>query len=209
MERIIALKPDLLVAWPYISSERQLQQLRQLGIPIFYIESHKLDDIPDSLVRLGQLLGTESQAQQAAAKLRGKLSALAAQYGNRPKLRVFYQVWHKPLYTLNGQHIVSDALHLCGGENIFAGLKAAAPVVSIEAVLRENPDVIISSSEYSPPDGGINLWKPYSMLTAVRRNNLMTINGNLLNRAGPRMVDGTAALCEKLEQARQHRKTMP
>jgi iron complex transport system substrate-binding protein len=206
MERVIAMKPDLVVVWMHGSSERQIDQLRQLGIPIFHSGPRKLDDIADSLVRLGKLLGTEATANSAAAELRAKLAALASQYANRAPVRLFYQVWDKPLYTLNGGHIVSDAVRLCGGENIFAKMKVTAPVVSVEAVLQEDPEAIISSAERSETDGGVNLWKPFPGMTAVRRGNLFRIDGNLLNRSGPRMIAGTAALCEKLEQARQRRK---
>ena len=209
LERVIALKPDLLVVWRHGSSERQLAQLRALGIPMFHSEPHKLDDIADSLVRLGRLLGTERAAQQAAAALRQQLGALAIQYARRPPVRMFYQVWDKPLYTLNGAHIVSDAMRLCGGENIFAHMKVTAPVVSTEAVLQENPEAIFGSSERSDADGGVNMWKAFPGVTAVRRDNLFKLDGNLLNRAGPRMIAGTIALCEKLEIARQHRKIQP
>jgi iron complex transport system substrate-binding protein len=206
MERVMALKPDLLVVWQHGNSERQVEQLRQLGIPLFYSEPHKLDDIPDSVQRLGQLLGTEATAQQAAQELRQKLAELKLQYGNRSPVRLFYQVWDKPLYTLNGQHIVSDAIRLCGGENIFAKMKVTAPNVGIEAVLQENPEAIINGEQRNQKGGGINIWQPYTTMTAVKRGNLFSLNGDLLSRSGPRMIAGTAVLCEKLEQARQHRK---
>ncbi len=209
MERVIALKPDLIVVWRHGSSDRQIEQLSRLGIPMFHSEPRKLDDIADSLIRLGQLMGTERAAQAAAADLRHKLARLAAQYAGRPPVRLFYQVWDKPLYTLSGTHVVSDAIRLCGGENIFATMKITAPVVSIEAVLQEDPEAIVSTGERSATDGGINLWKPYGTMRAVRRANLFRLDGNLLNRSGPRMIAGAAALCEKLEQARQHRKILP
>ncbi|MBP1208369.1 iron complex transport system substrate-binding protein [Duganella sp. 1411] len=204
MERVIAMKPDLIVAWMHGSSERQIETLRQLGIPIFHSEPVKLDGIADSLLRLGQLMGTESVAQPAAADIRKQFAALAKQYSNRPPVRMFYQVWDKPLYTLNGASIVSDAMRLCGGVNIFADLKTTAPVVSMEAVLQADPEAIFGTAEKDY--GGVALWKPYTTMKAVRNDNLFTLDGELLNRAGPRMVAGTAALCEKLELARQHRK---
>lgn len=209
MERVIAMKPDLIVVWRHGSSERQIEQLSQLGIPMFHSEPRKLDDIAGSPIRLGQLMGTERAAQAAAADLRHTLARLTAQYAGRPPVRMFYQVWDKPLYTLSGVHVVSDAIRLCGGENIFAKMKITAPVVSVEAVLQEDPEAIFSTGERSATDGGVNLWKPYGTMSAVRRANLFRLDGNLLNRSGPRMIAGTAALCEKLEQARQHRKTLP
>jgi iron complex transport system substrate-binding protein len=206
MERVIAMRPDLIVVWMHGSSERQIEQLRALGIPLFHSEPRKLDDIAASLVKLGKLMGTDKVAEPAAADLRARLASLALKYANRPPVRMFYQVWDKPLYTLNGSHIVSDAIRLCGGENIFADLKVTAPVVDVEAVLQSDPEAIFSSAERSEADGGTRLWEPFLKLTAVRRANLFRIDGNLLNRPGPRMIAGTAALCEKLELARQHRK---
>lgn len=204
MERVIAMKPDLIVIWMHGSSERQIDTLRQLGVPLFHSEPQKLEGIADNVLRLGQLMGTESVAQPAAAEISRQFAALAKQYGNRPPVRMFYQVWDKPLYTLSGSSIVSDAMRLCGGVNIFADLKVTAPVVSIEAVLQSDPEAIFGTSEKNY--GGVNLWRPYPTMKAVRNDNLFTLNGELLNRAGPRMVAGTAALCEKLELARQHRK---
>ncbi|WP_020656621.1 cobalamin-binding protein [Massilia niastensis] len=203
LERVIAARPDLIVAWMHNSSERQIEMVRQLGVPVFQSDPQTLENIPDNVVRLGQLMGTEAAAKATAAQLRQQLASLRAKYANRPTVRTFYQVWDKPLYTLSGKHIITDALRLCGGENIFDKLAVTAPVVTIEGVLQADPEAIFGTAEKNY--GGVNLWKPYGTLTAVRNNNLFTLDGDLLNRAGPRMVQGTAALCEKLELARQHR----
>ena len=203
LERIMALKPDLVVVWRHGSSERQIDMVRKLGVPMFHSEPRKLEDIPESLLKLGQLMGTEATARPAALDLRRQLASLRSRYAKRPAVRSFYQVWDKPLYTLNGEHIVSDALRLCGGENIFARLPVPAPVVSVEGVLQENPEAIFATAEKNY--GGVGMWRPYGTLTAVRNDNLFTVDGNLLNRAGPRMIAGTAMLCEKLELARAHR----
>lgn len=203
MERLLAMKPDLLVVWRHGSSERQIEQMRQLGIPMYHSEPKKLDQIADNLEKMGKLLGTEATANAAAKELRQKLAALRAQYATRAPVRTFYQVWDRPLYTLNGEHIVSDALKACGGQNIFADQKVTAPVVSVEAVLEADPEAVFATAEKDY--GGVNLWRPYKTLKAIRQDNLFTIDGNLLNRAGPRMIAGTAVLCEKLEEARRHR----
>ena len=203
MERLLSMKPDLLVVWRHGTSERQIDQLRQLGIPMFHSEPKKLDQIADNLEKMGKLLGTEAAANTAAKELRQKLAALRTQYAARPPVRTFYQVWDKPLYTLNGEHIVSDALKACGGQNIFADQKVTAPVVSVEAVLEADPEAVFATAEKDY--GGVNLWRPYKTLKATRQDNLFTIDGGMLNRAGPRMIAGTAVLCEKLEEARKHR----
>jgi iron complex transport system substrate-binding protein len=204
MERLLALRPDLLVVWQTGNTERQLAQLKSLGIPIFYSEPKKLDDIATSLTRFGQLLGTDAAAQAAARDYRQKIGKLSATYAQRPPVPVFYQIWEKPLFTLNGEHIVSDALRVCGGRNVFAGLKVTAPSVSTEAVLQENPEAIVGSAQHDS-QAGINIWKPYKGLQAVQRNNLFMLDSDLLVRATPRIADGIAVLCEKLEEARRHR----
>jgi iron complex transport system substrate-binding protein len=204
MERVAAMKPDLIVIWMHGGFERQIEGLRKLGIPLFHSEPAKLDAIADNVERLGQLMGTESVANATAADIRQQFAALTKQYASRPPVRLFYQVWDKPLYTLSSKSIVSDSIRLCGGVNIFADQKVTAPVVSIEAVLQANPEAIIGTSEKDY--GSVDLWKPYGTLLAVQNNNLFRLQGDLLNRAGPRMVAGTKALCEKIDEARQHRK---
>lgn len=209
IERLLALKPDLLVVWLHGSSARQLDQLQRLGIPLFYSEPHKLDEIPEAVVRLGQLLGTESIAAKRAAKLRQTLAALKARYQGRPIVRVFYQVWNKPLYTLNGRHIDSDAIRLCGGENIFDRLATTAPIVNIESVLQENPEAIVTGFNLKQSETGLAGWESYPALLAVKNKNLFAIDADLLNRAGPRLIEGAAMLCDKLELARKHRSATP
>ena len=204
IERIMALRPDLIVAWMHGSSERQIELVRQLGVPVYLSDPQTLEGIPESLLRLAQLMGTETAARPVAAGLRGQLAALRSRYAGRSRVRTFYQVWDKPLYTLSGKHIVTDALRLCGGENIFDALTITAPVVTLESVLQADPEAIFGTAEKNY--GGVNLWRQYPTMTAVRNGNLFTVDGNLLNRAGPRMIAGAAVMCEKLEQARRQRK---
>lgn len=204
LERVIALKPDLIVAWMHNASERQIEMVRKLGVPVFLSDAQTLEGIPENVVRLGQLMGTETVANAAALELRKQLAGLRSRYAGRPVVRTFYQVWDRPLYTLSGKHIITDALRLCAGENIFEKLTVTAPVVSVESVLKEDPEAIFGTAEKNY--GGVSLWKPYTTLTATRNDNLFTVDGDLLNRAGPRMISGTAIMCEKLELARRHRK---
>ncbi len=204
IERILALKPDLVIVWRDLISAKQIVQLRHLGIPMFFTAANKLQDIPASLQSFGKLMATETQANLAAQELRAQINALTSRYAHRTPVRLFYQVWDKPLYTLNGQHIVSDAIRTCGGVNIFANLNIIAPNVSIEAVLEQDPQAIIATAEKNPSDGGVTMWTRYPSMTAVRQHNLFLVDGNLLNRPGPRMITGVAELCAKLDGARTH-----
>ncbi|MBA5637081.1 cobalamin-binding protein [Duganella sp. LX20W] len=205
MERILALKPDLLVVWKSGNTARQLDQLKGLGVPMFYSEPQKLDEVATSLTRLGQLMGTEPAAQTAARDYRARIAALSSAYARRPPVRVFYQIWDKPLFTLNGDHIASDVMRICGGQNVFAAQKVVAPSVSTEAVLQENPEVIIGTERAGQPEAGIYLWKQYPGMQAVKRGNLFALDGDMLTRATPRIADAATQLCEKLETARRRR----
>jgi len=206
LERVVAMKPDLLIVWQSGNTARQIAQLQSLGIPVFRSEPRKFEAVADSLLRFGRLLGTEAVAQPAAARFRAEVAALRSRYGARPPVTVFYQVWDNPLYTLNGAPIASDAIRLCGGRNIFEHLKTIAPQVGVEAVVQRDPEVIIGGELYTPQDRGLSIWRSYRGMTAVRRNNLFTLDEELLTRAGPRIVHGAARLCERLESARARRR---
>jgi iron complex transport system substrate-binding protein len=206
MERVIALKPDLLIVWQSGNTGRQLEQLGKLGIPVFLSEPRRLDQVADSLTRFGHLLGTEPAAASSAARFRATIAGLRARYAGRAPVRVFYQIWDKPLYTLSGRHMIDDAIRACGGVNIFAGLTVVAPSVSTEAVLEANPEAIIGGDQHDPDDAGIGIWKPYRSMLAVARGNLFRLDGELLTRPGPRAAEGVAQLCEKIDLARQRRK---
>jgi iron complex transport system substrate-binding protein len=205
IERVIALKPDLIVVWQSGNTARQLEQLAALRIPLFYSEPRRLEEVATSLTRLGALLGHAREGDAAAASYRASIGALRARYARRPPVRVFYQIWDKPIYTLSAGHIVSDAIALCGGENVFGALKTVAPSVGVEAVLQANPEAIFGSEQQSPDDRGIGIWQPYRQLLAVERGNLFRVQGVLLTRPGPRLALGAARLCEDLELARTRR----
>ncbi|OAJ57720.1 cobalamin-binding protein [Paraburkholderia ginsengiterrae] len=210
LERIVALKPDLIVVWRHGNAQRQLDRLREMHIPLFFSEPHHLDDVAVSLMKLGQLLGTSPAADAAAAAYRQDIAKLRSRYANRPPVSVFYQVWDQPLMTLNGAHMISDVIALCGGRNVFAQLEPLVPTVSTEAVLAANPEAIVTAAPgATQPDRTLpqlGQWRAWPSLTAVANNNLFAIDGDLINRPAPRIAQGARQLCEDLEVARSRRK---
>ncbi len=209
LERIVAMKPDLIVVWRHGNAMQQIDRLRELHIPLFFSEPHKLEDIPVTIDKLGHLLGTEQQASAASSAFRRDIGSLRARYANRPPVSVFYQVWDDPLMTLNGEHIVSEVIEVCGGKNVFADLKPLVPTISTEAVLAANPEAIVTATpgatnpEHALPS--LDTWRKWPSMTAVARNNLFGIDGDLINRPTPRLALGAAALCEDLDAARSRR----
>jgi len=209
LERIVALRPDLIVVWRHGNAQRQIERLRELHVPLFFSEPHQLDDVATTLTKLGQLLGTSAVAQPAANQYRHDIAQLSTRYATRPPVDVFYQVWDQPLMTLNGTHMISDVIALCGGRNVFGKLEPLVPTVSTEAVLAANPEAIVTAAAgATAPDTTLpqlDKWRAWPAVTAVARNNLFSIDGDLINRPAPRIVQGATQLCEDLELARSRR----
>jgi iron complex transport system substrate-binding protein len=209
LERIAALRPDLVIVWRHGNSQRQLDRLRELGIALYRSEPHKIDDVATDLIALGTLMGTASQAQAAAADYRGKIAALRARYERRSPVSVFYEAWADPLMTLNGAQIISDVIALCGGRNVFANLAPLVPTVSTEAVVAADPEAIVTASAgATKPDAvlpSLAAWRAWPRMTAVARGNLFAIDGDLITRPAPRLAQGAEALCRDLDLARARR----
>ena len=200
IERITLLKPDLIVAWISGNNPRQIAQLRKQGYAVFESEPRRLEDIATTIERLGLLTGS-TQANDATANFRRSLASLTDRYQGRTPVTVFYQIWPSPLMTLNGQHLVSQALQLCGAKNVFASLPQLAPTVSREAVAAANPDAILVSDE----SGAFERWKDLTSLKAVRQQHIFKVNGKLLNRPTPRMLTAISNLCEQIDRVRKQK----
>ncbi len=201
LEQVAALQPDLIVLWGSGFPPAVQAALRRLNVPLFISEPRRLDDIADSMLRLGVLTAAPN-AVSAAAAFRTRLTQLRTIYAQRKPLKVFYQVWPQPLMTLSGAHVVSEALTLCGGTNIFADLTPLAPHVSDEAVLLANPEVLMSAELGGTPNGTLDRWNRWPTLAAVQHHTRITLTAEHINRHGPRILDGVEEMCRALDAAR-------
>lgn len=200
-EQIVQLKPDLVLVWSSGLNERAKTRLRALKLPVFESEIGDVDGIARTLRTLGKLLATTATAEPAARSVEQQWAALRERYAARAPLRVFFQVWRDPLMTVNGRHVITQAITACGGVNPFASLAPLTPTVSWEAAVRSDPQVIVTSgSKDEPPD--IGRWAEFSQVDAVKNHHLAVIDGDLLGRMGPRFVQGAARLCEAIDAAR-------
>lgn len=205
LEAIAALKPDLVLAWESGNNMPQVDKLKGLGLTVYVSQPNKIENVADQLVRLGQLAGTEPAANAAAERFRKRLDSLRAANVGKPKVRVFYQIWKTPLMTVGGPQIISDAIKLCGGDNIFGHLAKMAPTVSVEAVLEADPEAIIATGMGDAKPEWLHDWDKWTRMTAVKRDNLFHINPDIMQRHTPRILDGTEKLCAHLDVARSHR----
>ncbi|MDO6564042.1 cobalamin-binding protein [Amphritea sp. 1_MG-2023] len=199
LEAIIAMQPDLVVAWSGGNPSLPLQRLEQLGIPVYYSDPQAFSDIPHNLRALGQLLQLP-EAESQAAQFETRWQQLQQTYADRTKLRVFYQLWHQPLMTVNNSQMISQVIDLCGGENIFAAQSEAVPHLGIESVLQADPQVILTGENV--PDGWQQQWLSWPALAASRHEQFYRLNEDLLYRPTMRLLEGAQQVCEALQQAR-------
>ncbi len=203
LEAIVALKPDLVVAWESANPAAALEKLQALSIPVFYSEPRRLEDVASSLERFGKLAATEDVAKTASAMFRKQLAGLRAKYSTKKPVSVFYQVWHQPLMTINGEHIISQVIELCGGRNVFSDLPTLAPKISLEAALQKDPEVIVAGNSALNHPGWKDDWKRWSDLRAVKNGHLFYVNPDIIQRHTPRILQGAEVLCKQIEMVRR------
>ena len=205
LEAIVAFKPDLVMGWQSGNPAAAVSRLRSMGLNVHLSQPNRIEDIAGELERIGQLAGTEATANAAATAFRQRYARLAARYSQRPPVAVFYQIWKQPLMTVNGKQIISDAIRLCGGRNVFAQLPILAPTVTVEAVIAANPEVIVASGMGESRPEWLDDWRRWSTLAAVAAGNLYFVTPDLIQRHTPRILDGAEKLCVDLETARGKR----
>ena len=205
LEAISALKPDLIIAWETGNPAAQVEKLKALGLTVYVTQPNRMEDVAGQLEQLGRLAGTEATANAAAAQFRQRLETLRRSNAGKPKIRVFYQIWVTPLMTVGGPQIITSAIQLCGGENVFGNLAQMAPVVSVEGVLAADPEAIVATGMGDARPDWLNDWNKWPRMTAVKRGNLFHIHPDLMQRHTPRILDGAEKLCADLDVARSRR----
>jgi iron complex transport system substrate-binding protein len=202
VEALLKLKPTLVVLWDSGTPASRKVELERLHLKLYVTEQRRLDDIGAALLEFGRLAGTEAVARAAAAGYRSELAQLRSQYTARPRLKVFFQVWDRPLYTLSGEHVVSEVLSLCGGDNVFADLTTLAPAIDKEAVLARDPDVILIGATGAEGARQTADWNLFGDLRAVRLHHVYTVDPSLIGRMSPRILQGVREVCGLLDSAR-------
>lgn len=204
IEAIVAIKPDLVVAWQSGTAKAQLDAVARLGIPVFNSEPRTLDDVATTLERLGALTGHVREAAEQAGAFRAKVTLLRQTYATRPPVRVFYQVWNTPLMTVGGTHLISSVITLCGGRNVFASLSMLAPTIDPEAAVAADPQLIVTASE-GDPVRDIEAWSRWPGVAAVRHQRYLVLAPGVITRNTPRVLIGAEAICRAIDAARADR----
>ncbi len=205
LERLLALKPDLVIGWVTGNPQEQIRTLETLGLPVFAIEPREFEEVSSVIERLATLAGTEAIGNAEAQRFRDGMAALASQYSARAPVPVFYQVWDEPLMTVNNQHLIGKVIALCGGDNVFGSLARLVPRIGDEAVLTANPEAILAGGMGEENPEWLERWRAYPSLRATATGNLFFIPPSLIQRPTPRLLDGARLFCEKLEIVRGRR----
>ncbi|MDP9083724.1 MAG: helical backbone metal receptor [Pseudomonadota bacterium] len=202
VEGLLKLKPSVVILWNSGTPARRKAELERLHLKLVVTEQRGLADIGYTLIEFGRLAGTEAVAAAAARKYQGELAQLRSQYAARRRLKVFYQVWDRPLYTLSGEHVVSEILSLCGGDNVFGELSTLAAAIDKEAVLRRDPDVILIAASGTEAAQQVRDWDRFPSMQAVHKHRVFTVDPSLLGRMAPRILSGVRQVCTLLDQVR-------
>lgn len=201
LEAIVALKPDLIVAWESGNTMSRINEVKKLGYPVFVNEPRTFDDIQQSMVKLGVLLGTPGVAKIEADNFLSEMKKLISENKNKSQVSVFYQVWDKPLFTINGDHLINRVIDLCGGKNVFLDMSVLSPQVGVESVLQKNPDVIVAGMNKGR-EGWLEAWLKWPGLKAVKNQQIYAINADLIVRHTPRILQGARKMCHILDKVR-------
>lgn len=201
-ERIVALHPDVAVAWQSGTPAEVIARLEAAGLPVLVLPVQSLGGIATAIEDLGRLAGTSETALAAAARYRHELKRLETEYAGRAEVRVFIELDHQPLFTVSGRHPISEMVSVCGGRNVFESLPGLAPTVDLEAVLAAQPEAILYTG---PDDDPARYWQRWPDLAAVRTGNVLRVPPDLVSRSTPRALEGVAAICDAIEGARSRR----
>ena len=200
MERVLAMHPDVVLVWPSGTPDSVIEQLRRLGLKVESVPTYRLSDVPAALRRIGAMAGSAELAEQAALKFERDVAAQRAGHAGRKALSVFIEIDDEPVYTVNGEHVISEVVQLCGGRNVFAALPQIAPPIALESVLEADPQVIVSTDDTIADP--VAQWAKWPRLTAVRAKTIYSLPSDLVTRATPRLAEGVRATCAALDDAR-------
>ena len=202
VEGLLALAPDLVVAWAPAVRPGFVDRMAALGVPVHVSDPRTLDAVATSLERFAQLAAdpvSRADGRATAAGFRTRLDALRARWADRNPVRVFVQVWADPLITLSNRDLVGDQLALCQAVNIAGEWPGAAPMLDPERVLAASPDLVLATDE---PDSA-RAWERLGLLAPAGTARFAYLDARVLQRPGPRVLEAVEVLCELIDSVRR------
>ena len=201
-ERLVAVRPDLALAWKDSLKEGDLERFEKAGVPVFVFAGRRLDDVPRMLGTVSHLLGRAANPD-VARRFEQRIAELRKEYSGKRRVPVLLEIAHKPLMTVAGEHFINDALAVCGAENAFASLPGVAPEIPWELVMSKDPAAIVGAGAPDAEQAFRDRWRERATLRAVKANAFVYLNPDLLFRPTPRLADGVEALCKGIDKLRE------
>jgi iron complex transport system substrate-binding protein len=198
IERILALKPQVVLVSTASQLEAFTNQLSAQQIAVYVTNPQSLDDVFRSIQMLGDLFNEHEQAAGLVAALQKRASSIEAATKAAKQVKVFYQVSGEPLYTIGREAFLTDLIKRAGGISVTADVSGAFPRFSDEAALASRPDAIILPTGGSMGEANSTVVKALKDSPAVLNGRVYKINGDLLSRPGPRLVDGLEEIARAL-----------
>ena len=202
-EQLAVLQPDLLLVWQSGTPAHVVDELRSVGYNVEAIRTRSLGDVASALRRVGELTGYDDSARRVATSFEENLQTIREKFAGLDDVRVFYQVSRRPLFTVNGEHYVSELIDLCGGSNVFADLNDLAPTIDVEAVVERDPELMLASSDAG--EDAFAEWQRWPHIAANRYQNHFLMPADSIGRATPRLAAAGEVVCGAMQEARKRR----
>ncbi len=202
IEKILALKPDLVIVWKTGNKVSDIETMEKLGLKIIYSQPYKIEDVADELRYFGKLIGHQAQSETVANRYEKKLKKLRQQHANIEPMKIFYQLWPEPMRTINKDTLINQMIEVCQGQNVFADNPTPYPQIGIENVIVSQPEIIILPDEKSDKEQPIIDWRNWPEIPAAKHNRFIRVNADLMHRFSTRMLEGVEDMCEKIDAFR-------
>ena len=201
LDRLLELEPDLVIVWQTGNQNRDIARIEDFGIPLYISETKRLADIPKELHELAELVGATNKGKELAEAYNNRLGDLRAHYSGRSKVRFFYQLWSDPLRTVASGSWINEMFDGCGGENVFSSTTSDYPQVSLESVIEKQPQVIVVPT-HKGKEIPMDMWLDWPEIPAVKNQQMIFFDGDLLHRFSYRTLDGMQQVCERFDEIR-------
>lgn len=197
IEKVLQLKPDMVLAWRGGNPARQIEQLQHAGVNVIWIDPQSLDEMIDAVQSLARWSPQPEQAVSAAQALRAQAAALRQRYRHADPVALFLQFGQQPLFTASRNTLQNEIVTLCGGQNIFADSRVSWPQVSREQVLTRQPQAIVIGGDTAQAASVLRFWQPQLNVPVI------AINPDWLSRPGPRLLLAAQQLCSVLHPVKK------
>lgn len=196
IERLVALKPEVVFTTEGVTSLADAQRLQELGIPVYYQRYTKVEDVFRGLNDLGRMLGRQPQARHLTDSLRTELGRLAsATPPHASKPRVLAITWSDPIYVYGQNTLFTDKIALAGGQNaVVEKFAQPYPALTREYILKLNPDIIVGGTFGKMDSTFFRLYPELKRIRAYQTRRIYRVTDDLMSRPSPRVVEGVREL---------------